>query len=88
MLKLLGERKCNCDSIVFGNKYIASNMYIIFSKNVCKNRGGEDIEHEDKTEKRRMRQKIRAMGNGKITTRFLWHCQVLDSPKKLCYLIH
>ena len=48
-------------------------MYIIFSKNVCKDRDGEDIEYEDETKKRRMRQKISALGNRKTTTRFLFH---------------
>ena len=52
-------------------------MYIIFSKNVCKDRDGEDIEYEDETKKRRMRQKISALGNRKTTTRLLFHCQAL-----------
>ena len=62
MLKLLGEGKCNCNAIVFGNKYITSNMYITFSNNFFKDGDEEDIEYEDETEKRRrMRQKISAL---------------------------
>ena len=69
MLKLLGEGKLIATQIAFGNKYITSNMYIIFSNNSFKDGDGEDIEYEDETEKRRkMRQKISALSNRKTTT--------------------
>ena len=62
MLKSLGEGKLIATQIAFGNKYITSNMYIIFSNNFFKDGNGEDIEYEDETEKRRrMRQKISAL---------------------------
>ena len=47
LLKLLGEGNCNCNAIVFGNKYIISNIYNFLQIDGDEE---EDNEYEDETE--------------------------------------
>ena len=47
LLKLLGEGDCNCNEVVFGNKYIIGNTYNFLQIGVDEE---EDIEYEDETE--------------------------------------
>ena len=47
LLKLLGESNCDCNAIVFGNKYITSNIYNFLQIDADEE---EDIEYEDETD--------------------------------------
>ena len=49
LLKLLGEGDCNCNAVVFANKYIISNIYNCLQIDVDED---EDIEYEDETEEK------------------------------------
>ena len=44
---MLGEGDCNCNEVVFGNKYIIDNTYNFLQIGVDEE---EDIEYEDETE--------------------------------------
>ena len=47
LLKFLGEGNCNCNAIVFGNKYIISNIYNFLQIDGDEE---EDIKYEEETE--------------------------------------